>query len=427
MAKSGLKHIDVGAELTKTEWESEESHELLHGTSFPSSPVERQLFYRDDEHKWYIYDGTTWVWLGGGGGGGMQVHGNEYHDPDFEQQGVAATLVETHRTTETHTQPQPAAEHGNEKHNPDFATEAALSSHAAAATGVHGVGAGTIAKVGDIAVDGNLSANAQDAIAKKHTQGTDTALGALGTKNPPIDADKPIYRNSEASDSLVTSTWTQIKAFFKTYFDTIYSVLGHTHSDLSPAHKDVATGVHGVGGSTVESVSGSQAKVDAHKDLTTGAHGISSPLLIGHKLSARCKVYRSGTAQSIPEAVNTKIQYNGEGYDNYNEFDSSTNYRFTPTLPGWYLILGCYQVELNLDGAEFAHKVYKNGAESAIHINTTGMSCWGILGVFYLVYCNGTSDYLEFYAWQQKPGQGAKNLTASQTRNFVEIFLLSNM
>jgi hypothetical protein len=83
MPKSGIKHIDVGPELTKTEWESEESHEVVHGTSFPSSPVERQLFYRDDEHKWYIYNGTDWVWLGGGAGGGMQVHGNEYHDPNF--------------------------------------------------------------------------------------------------------------------------------------------------------------------------------------------------------------------------------------------------------------------------------------------------------------------------------------------------------
>ena len=107
MPKSGLKHIDVGPELTKTEWESEESHEVVHGTSFPSSPIERQLFYRDDEHKWYIYSGSAWVWLGGGGGGGMAVHGNEYHDPDF-------------------------------------ATEAALASHATAATGIHGVGASTV-------------------------------------------------------------------------------------------------------------------------------------------------------------------------------------------------------------------------------------------------------------------------------------------
>lgn len=94
MAKSGLKHIDVGAELTKTEWESEETHELLHGNSFPSSPIERQLFYRDDEHKWYIYNGTEWIWLGGGGG--LQVHGNEYHDPDFAEA--------THTHGQLHTQ-----------------------------------------------------------------------------------------------------------------------------------------------------------------------------------------------------------------------------------------------------------------------------------------------------------------------------------
>jgi hypothetical protein len=199
MAKSGLKHIDVGAELTKTEWESEDSHEILHGSSFPGSPVERQLFYRDDEHKWYIYNASAWVWLGGGGGG-MIDHGNEYHTPDFAE-----------------------------------------ASH------THG---------------------------QLHTQGTDTALGTVGTKNPPIDADKPLYRDSESSDALKTSTWSQIKAFFKTYFDTIYSVLGHTHSDLSPAHKDVATGLHGVGGSTVESASGAQAKVDAHKDVATAVHGV---------------------------------------------------------------------------------------------------------------------------------------------------------
>lgn len=60
MAKSGIKHIDVGPELTKAEWESEESHTLVHGNAFPGSPVERQLFYRDDEHVWYIYDNTAW-------------------------------------------------------------------------------------------------------------------------------------------------------------------------------------------------------------------------------------------------------------------------------------------------------------------------------------------------------------------------------
>jgi hypothetical protein len=166
MAKSGLRHIDVGAELTKTEWESEDSHELLHGTSFPGTPVERQLFYRDDEHKWYIYNASSWVWLGGGGGG-MSDHGNEYHTPDFAE------------ATHTH--------------------------------------------------------------AQLHTQGTDTALGALGTKNPPIDADKAIFRDSADSDNLKTSTWFQIKAFLKTYFDTLYATLAHTHAQLHDRQHGIAT------------------------------------------------------------------------------------------------------------------------------------------------------------------------------------------
>jgi len=61
-----------------------------------------------------------------------------------------------------------------------------------------------------------------------HTQDTDTNLGAVDTKNPPIDADKVLYRDSAAlvPDTLVTSTWTQIKAFLKTYFDTIFAVKG---------------------------------------------------------------------------------------------------------------------------------------------------------------------------------------------------------
>ena len=52
-------------------------------------------------------------------------------------------------------------------------------------------------------------------------------LPALATKNPPIDADKVIYRDSTASDALVTSTWTQVKAFLKTYFDTLYNKYVH--------------------------------------------------------------------------------------------------------------------------------------------------------------------------------------------------------
>jgi len=68
----------------------------------------------------------------------------------------------------------------------------------------------------------NTDTEVADAVSLKHTQGTDTALGAVGTKNPPIDADLALYRDSTAANVLVTSTWTQVKAFLKTYFDTLY-------------------------------------------------------------------------------------------------------------------------------------------------------------------------------------------------------------
>jgi hypothetical protein len=126
MAKSGLKHIDVGPELTKTEWENEESHELMHGTSFPASPAERQLFYHDDEHKWHIYNGSEWVWLGGGG---MEVHGNEYHDPDFATEAalVAHEAVSgAHHSRYTDGEAQAVA-------------DAQIAIHAALSTNVHGI------------------------------------------------------------------------------------------------------------------------------------------------------------------------------------------------------------------------------------------------------------------------------------------------
>lgn len=61
----GIKHKDIGQELTEVEWEADDSHELESGTSFPGSPTEKDRYYRSDEHKWYIYNGTEWKALGG--------------------------------------------------------------------------------------------------------------------------------------------------------------------------------------------------------------------------------------------------------------------------------------------------------------------------------------------------------------------------
>ena len=69
--------------------------------------------------------------------------------------------------------------------------------------------------------------------ADKHSQNSDTGMGVLGTKATPIDADKVVQRDSADSDNMVTSSWTQIKAFLKTYFDTLYQAADALLADIA--------------------------------------------------------------------------------------------------------------------------------------------------------------------------------------------------
>jgi hypothetical protein len=54
MAKTGIKHSDVGGELSKTEWEGEETHELEKGDTLPESPSASQLFFKTDDNHLYL-------------------------------------------------------------------------------------------------------------------------------------------------------------------------------------------------------------------------------------------------------------------------------------------------------------------------------------------------------------------------------------
>jgi len=75
----GLAHVDIGSELTRDEYEADTGHTFSVGTAFPGTPTEMDMFYRTDEHKLYLYDGTDWVWLGGGGGDFVELDGGTSH------------------------------------------------------------------------------------------------------------------------------------------------------------------------------------------------------------------------------------------------------------------------------------------------------------------------------------------------------------
>lgn len=50
--------------------------------------------------------------------------------------------------------------------------------------------------------------------------------------------------------------------------------------------------------------------------------------------------YRGGPNQALTTGTYTKVQLNIEEFDTNNNFDSSTNYRFTPTVAGYYQFQG---------------------------------------------------------------------------------------
>jgi len=106
-----------------------------------------------------------------------------------------------------------------------------------------------------------------------------------------------------------------------------------------------------------------------------------------------------GTAtQSIATATFTKISFNTEIFDTNSNYDNVTNYRFTPTVSGYYQINANISTSASASGLAFI-VIYKNGSAYCygnVVPNTNG----GYITANALVQCNGSTDYIEIYAYQ---------------------------
>ena len=102
--------------------------------------------------------------------------------------------------------------------------------------------------------------------------------------------------------------------------------------------------------------------------------------------------YTTGTGATIGTTA-TKVTYDTEEFDTNNCFSSS---RFTPTVAGYYQINAQLQPNSSYCGGFIA--LYKNGAwYKAGNYANIAISFGGFM-ISTLVYCNGTTDYLEIYA-----------------------------
>ena len=109
--------------------------------------------------------------------------------------------------------------------------------------------------------------------------------------------------------------------------------------------------------------------------------------------------YRGGSNQNVTTQTNTKVQLNTEEFDTANAFDSTTNYRFTPQVAGYYQITG----HIEADGTGVTRcfcTIYKNGSQYKGGNDGVQTAAYRAV-VNSLVYLNGSTDYIELYGWIQ--------------------------
>lgn len=125
-------------------------------------------------------------------------------------------------------------------------------------------------------------------------------------------------------------------------------------------------------------------------------------------------VYRNA-AQSISNSTFTKIQFDTKIFDTATAFDVATNYRFQPTVAGYYQINGIVSMTGSTVGV-MGVEIYKTGTaymRGSVSTNNTGLG--GCSCVSSTIYLNGSTDYVELYVWQGSGGalniQTGSNLT----------------
>jgi len=120
----------------------------------------------------------------------------------------------------------------------------------------------------------------------------------------------------------------------------------------------------------------------AQVDLATGVAGT------GPAFSAY-----SSNSQTIVTSTYVKMQINTEEFDTANCFDSTTNYRFTPTVAGYYQVNGHIGFTTSVTAPQLG--IYKNGSQFKMGTNYAVSGNWSSVAA--LIYLNGTTDYIELY------------------------------
>lgn len=109
----------------------------------------------------------------------------------------------------------------------------------------------------------------------------------------------------------------------------------------------------------------------------------------------------SAGTQTVTTATITKILFATEDWDTNSNFASST---FTPTVAGYYQINAVVRATFGTAASGCGVNIYKNGASWAVNNAISSSSTRTDVAISDLVYCNGSTDYIEIYSTQNGTG-----------------------
>ncbi len=123
------------------------------------------------------------------------------------------------------------------------------------------------------------------------------------------------------------------------------------------------------------------------------------------------------SVQTLTTSTVTAITWPTPAVDTYSGWASGTPTRYTPQVQGYYLAVGNigFASTSSAPGARDA-QICKNGTGTVVNEVSLGNAAAfnTIVGVASLVFCNGTTDYLELYA-DQNSGANMNTVVGGRT------------
>lgn len=195
-----------------------------------------------------------------------------------------------------------------------------------------------------------------------------SSIHGVSAKTTPVDNDEIAIIDSAASNALKRTLWSSVKTTLKTYLDTLYAAISHTHSA-----DDITSGILSV---------------------ARGGTGVS--------VQSMFWVSRVNNQTGVANNTVTKVTWDTETLDNTAIFDLA-NSRCTPQAGNWLFNVSVVYASMTPGSGTYLNiYLYKNGSSYLTPVGPLLQTATGYYGVTATILVPGVSegDYFEIYVRQ---------------------------